>query len=205
MDPDTVNDSPELFEDINHLRGSKPTYSRPVGLGKLGTKSFFIEPYKIRSPHRVHIGNGVLISERACLSVVEEHMGGQYDPALHIGDNTLIGPDFLLACSGEIVIGSNVGISSRAFIGDCFRAYEDPHLPYVGMPVSDSKPVRIGDGCALGVGAIVLPGVTIGERAVVAAGSVVTRDVPPRAVVFGNPARVVRSWDEESGQWRTGG
>jgi tetrahydrodipicolinate N-succinyltransferase len=54
-------------------------------------------------------------------------------------------------------------------------------------------PVRIGDGTWLGARAMVLPGVTIGKRVLVAAGAVVTRDVPDDVLVAGNPARVVRS------------
>ncbi len=53
-------------------------------------------------------------------------------------------------------------------------------------------PVILRRGCYLGAGALVLPGVTVGERAVVAAGAVVTRDVPPRTVVGGVPARVLK-------------
>ena len=54
-------------------------------------------------------------------------------------------------------------------------------------------PVVLSRGCYLGAGALILPGVTVGERAVVAAGSVVTRDVPPLTLVAGVPARVVRA------------
>ena len=53
-------------------------------------------------------------------------------------------------------------------------------------------PVRLLDGCDIGVGAIILPGVTVGAYAQVGAGAVVTADVPPRAIVAGNPARLVR-------------
>lgn len=55
------------------------------------------------------------------------------------------------------------------------------------------KPIRIGSDVWIGGGAIVLPGVTIGDRAVIGAGSVVTRDVPPDVFAAGNPCRVVRS------------
>jgi acetyltransferase-like isoleucine patch superfamily enzyme len=53
-------------------------------------------------------------------------------------------------------------------------------------------PVRLLRGCYLGAGAMILPGVTVGEKAVVGAGAVVTRDVPPGVLVAGVPARVVR-------------
>ncbi|MCO7221391.1 sugar O-acetyltransferase [Klenkia sp. PcliD-1-E] len=58
-----------------------------------------------------------------------------------------------------------------------------------------SAPITIGDGVWLGGGVVVLPGVTIGRDTVVGAGSVVTRDLPPRVVAVGNPARVVRELD----------
>jgi acetyltransferase-like isoleucine patch superfamily enzyme len=56
-------------------------------------------------------------------------------------------------------------------------------------------PVRLKRGCYLGAGCMILPGVTVGERAVVGAGAVVTRDVPPGKIVLGVPARVVRDVD----------
>jgi maltose O-acetyltransferase len=59
--------------------------------------------------------------------------------------------------------------------------------------MAPSQPVRIGDGALVGMGAIVLPGVTIGESAYVSEASVVGRDVPAGAVVAGNPARIVSS------------
>jgi maltose O-acetyltransferase len=58
-----------------------------------------------------------------------------------------------------------------------------------------AEPIAIGDNVWLGGGAIVLPGVTIGENTVVGAGSVVTRDLPANVVAVGNPARVVRFLD----------
>ncbi|MEV6350205.1 sugar O-acetyltransferase [Actinoplanes sp. NPDC051851] len=60
-----------------------------------------------------------------------------------------------------------------------------------------AKPIVIGDNVWLGSGAIVLPGVTIGENTVVGAGAVVTRDLPANVVAVGNPARVVRTLDDE--------
>jgi acetyltransferase-like isoleucine patch superfamily enzyme len=63
-----------------------------------------------------------------------------------------------------------------------------------------AKPITIGSDTWLGGGAIVLPGVTIGEHCVVGAGAVVTRDVPPYCVAAGNPARVVRRLPRPDGE-----
>lgn len=182
----------------------KPVFARPAGLGSLGRDSYVIEPYKIRSPHKVHIGDNVVVGERSFLSVVGAHKGRTHDPVLRIGDNTGISSDLFIHCAGDVEIGEGVGISARVYIGDSGRDYDDPSQPAVDLAISEPSPVRIGDGTVVGVGAVILEGVTIGERALVGAGSVVTRDVPPRSVVFGNPARVIRTWDEETGQWRMG-
>ena len=194
----------EWMEDLDHLESPAPVYARPAGLGSLGSESYFIEPYKVRSPHRVRIGDGVGVGARAFLSVISSFKGQEYEPTLEIGDETLISTDLFVHCSGDVHVGKRVGISARVYIGDSTRDYSDPDVMGEDMEMGDALPVRIEDGAGLGIGSIVLPGVTIGERAIVSAGSVVTRDVPPRAVVFGNPARVVKSWDEESGGWVTG-
>lgn len=55
------------------------------------------------------------------------------------------------------------------------------------------RPIRIGGRCFIGGGSMILPGVTVGDEVIVAAGAVVTRDVPPRSIVAGNPARIIRS------------
>ncbi len=92
---------------------------------------------------------------------------------LTIGDNTWIGYQTLIACSSRIDIGANVDIAPRVYIGT------GTHTINVNTDrVADtdiSKDVRIGDGCWLCANAIVLPGVTIGEKSVVAAGSVVAK------------------------------
>jgi maltose O-acetyltransferase len=85
----------------------------------------------------------------------------------------------------EVTIGNDVAIANEAYIMDT-----DSH-GVEGRPVKNA-PVRIGDGSWIGARAIILPGVTIGKRCLVAAGAVVSRDVPDDTLVAGNPAQVVR-------------
>ncbi len=71
-------------------------------------------------------------------------------------------------------------------------AFETLILTYDPLTGQD-RPVRIGRHCFVGGGSIIMPGVTIGNQSIVAAGAVVMEDVPPRSIVAGNPARVIRS------------
>lgn len=95
----------------------------------------------------------------------------------------------------SIEIGDDVRVGEYAAVMD-----SDHHAVEEGRPTR-MAPVRIGDNVWIGRGATIMPGVVIGDHSVVAAGSVVTHDVPPRTLVAGVPARVVRQIDA-SEHWR---
>lgn len=141
---------------------------------------------------RIDVGADVYIGAGSWLSVVDEHLGCRYDPHLVIGNGVSLGPGIVISCTGRVEIGDRVLATSRVFIGDSYHDYRDPDAAVTDQPMSDPDPVCIGSGAFLGIGAIILPGVTVGQHAYVGAGAVVTSDVPPRAVVAGNPARIIR-------------
>jgi len=116
--------------------------------------------------------------------------GGQ----LQLGNRSYVNDCSTITCFKSIEIGSHCSISWNTNILDT-NIHE---LAVDGKPRPRSESISIGDHVWVGTGAIVLPGVTIGEGAVVAAGSVVKSDVPPATVVAGNPARVVR----EGASWK---
>ncbi len=105
--------------------------------------------------------------------------------ALKIGERTWICRDVTLDARYGIEIGCDVSISPEAAILTAWHLIDDPDFPVVGMRVV------IEDHAWIATRAMVMPGVRIGRGAVVAAGSVVTKDVPPLAVVAGTPARPV--------------
>lgn len=95
-----------------------------------------------------------------------------------------------LGCEKRIDVGDCAGLSDARIMDTDFHAlevYDQPRYNTRGI----SKPITIGANTWVGAAAMVLKGVKIGENSVVAAGSVVARNVPPNVVVFGNPARVV--------------
>jgi tetrahydrodipicolinate N-acetyltransferase len=112
---------------------------------------------------------------------------------LEIGDQTFIHYDAAITCWEHIAIGADCGISWNTNIIDG-NAHE---LIIAGKPRSRTRPLTIGDHVWIGTGAIVV-GASIGDGSVVGAGSVVSSNVPPKALVAGNPAQVVRedvSWE----------
>jgi len=107
---------------------------------------------------------------------------------LEIGESTFINAAVSISAGVHVQIGSRCEIGPGVLIMDNdFHTAGDPSLRPASIPV------RIGDGVWIGARAIVLKGVTVGEGATIAAGSVVTSDVPPRTVVAGVPARVIRA------------
>lgn len=103
-----------------------------------------------------------------------------------IGKGTIINHGCFLYTTGGLTIGDQVSISRGVWLVTGSHDMNAPRFPDI------YKPIVIGNYAWIGVRATILSGVTIGEGAVVMAGAVVTRDVPPYAVVGGVPARVVR-------------
>jgi glycosyltransferase involved in cell wall biosynthesis len=108
-----------------------------------------------------------------------------------IGDNSVINRQCYIDTREKLVIGNNVNISNQVYIQTATHDPYSPTFDYVKGPVS------INDHAWIGARAVILPGVTIGEGAVVGAGAVVTKDIPPYAIAVGVPARIVAKRPEE--------
>jgi maltose O-acetyltransferase len=108
---------------------------------------------------------------------------------LHISDNHL-GWDTLFDARGGIFIGANSGVAPGSILLTTEPVYENAEVPIREQGLR-MAPIHIGTDVWVGANCIVMPGVTVGDGAVVAGGSVVTKDVPAFALVSGNPARVI--------------
>ncbi|MEZ4339308.1 MAG: acyltransferase [Sandaracinaceae bacterium] len=156
----------------------------PADLAACGEGCVFEEGVLVFHPDRVWIGDGVYVGHQAILK-------GYHAGDLRIGDGTWIGQQCFFHAAGDLTIGRNVGVGPAVKIITSAHEEAGRDVPILHAPIRFAA-VVIEDDADLGVGAIVLPGVTIGRGAQVGAGAVVTRDVPPYAVVAGNPARVLR-------------
>ena len=113
---------------------------------------------------------------------------GDISRRLHIGEGSIVAQGVTFGLDGEILIGCNVSISPYV------KLYTATHNLGYGSrrmgPGAKSKPITIEDGVWIGIGSLILSGVTLGQGCVVSAGSVVTSNVPPNTLVSGSPATV---------------
>lgn len=115
----------------------------------------------------------------------------QAGAVLEIGDNFGMTGGALVAAE-RITIGNNVAVGANSTISDTDFHPLDPEMRRQPLQAAQTAPIRIEDDVFIGMNCLILKGVTIGKSSVIGAGSVVTRSVPSRVIVAGNPAKVVR-------------
>lgn len=135
-------------------------------------------------PENIELGSHIYVGHYAILK-------GYYKSKMMIGSGTWIGQYCFFHSAGGITIGQNVGIGPSVQILTSVHAEEGRSQPIMHSKLKFA-PVTIEDDCDIGVGTIILPGVTIGKGVQVGAGAVITDSVPPYAVVAGVPARTLR-------------
>ena len=116
------------------------------------------------------------------------------------GFNVSIGSHTFINHGAYFMDGAKIRIGAHCYIGPDFGAYTAQH-PLVAEEreagIERALPITGGDSCWLGARVSIMPGVTIGEGCVIGAGSVVTRDIPPRSFAAGVPCRVIRAITDE--------
>jgi acetyltransferase-like isoleucine patch superfamily enzyme len=133
-------------------------------------------------PQTFEIGDAVFLGNQTFLQ-------GRHDGHCVIGAHTWIGPQSYFDCR-DMELGEYVGWGPGAKVLGSEHTGEPVDVPVIQTDLV-IKPVRVGKWADIGVNAVILPGVTVGEGALVGAGAVVTKDVPPYAVAAGVPARVL--------------
>ena len=154
--------------DFNHSRPSESA-KREALLHEMFAEfgeGSYIEPPFHANWAGKHVHFGRKVYANFNLTVVD-------DTHVYVGDYTQFGPNVVLAVAGHPI---------------------DPALREQGYQYN--LPIHIGRNCWIGAGALILPGVTIGDNTVIGAGSVVTRDIPSGVVAVGNPCRVLRAVGE---------
>lgn len=193
------------------LRGifRKPFFKKSKGILFIGKR------VKIKNKKKISF-NGSATIEAGCF-IEALSKGG-----MKVGNNFSLGKNSIIECTGvirelgeELVIGDNVGIAANAFIAMRGKVeigsntifgpnvsihaenhnFSDTDKP-IKLQGATRKGVKIGEDCWIGSKAVILDGVTIGSHSIIAAGAVVTKDVPEYSIVGGVPAKVIKSRKE---------
>lgn len=171
-------------------------------------------PRTIVNPAAIHLGAAVKLGPGSELKANTSFPGGwmrhpegrhvsqTFAPVIRIGDRVTATGALQIVAFKEIVIEDDVMFAANIFVSDGMHGTTTADEPYKYQGITNVSPVRIGRGSWIGQNAVIMPGVTVGELAVIGANSVVTRDVPPRTVAVGAPARVVKRWDLTAQAWR---
>lgn len=152
-------------------------------------------PFYGKGCNRVTLGNDVTLDRGTRIEVWEYYQSKRYHGKITIGNNVCFNPNCHLGAIKSIVIEDNVLIGSGVLITDHAHGTSDQaelSKPPKLRNLYSKGPVHIGKNVWIGEYAVILPGVTIGEGAVIGAHAVVTKDVPAKSVVGGNPARVIK-------------
>ena len=151
---------------------------------KVGDNVIFEEGVLVFHPENIEIGNNVYIGHNTILK-------GYYKNKMIIGDHTWIGQNCFLHSAGGITIGKAVGMGPMVKILTSVHKEDELSKPILFCDLEFWE-VIIEDGCDVGTGSIILPGVKIGEGSIVGAGTVVTKDVESYSVVAGVPAKILK-------------
>jgi acetyltransferase-like isoleucine patch superfamily enzyme len=137
---------------------------------------------------RLELGDGVLFEPNVWLT-------GAGAARIRIGDGTFLNMGVQVASLGLVEIGAHCMFANGCFVTDADHRFDDPEKPVPWQGFTTKGPTRVENNVWCGANVVVTSGVTIGERCVIGANSVVTRDIPAFSVAAGIPARVLRPID----------
>lgn len=166
----------------------------------LGSRSIVVRPLHV-TPGHIRLGDGVLIHAHGRIQGIDCYQGVAFDPEIVFDDGASAQQNLHLTCAERIYVGKNTALAANVTITDINHPYEDIHLPIEQQKIEVS-PVEIGKDCKIYNNAVILPGTKIGDHCVVGANSVVSGQFRPFSVIVGSPARVVKQYDHDSGEWR---
>ena len=142
---------------------------------------------------RLEVGEGVLLEPNVWLTAPGE-------ARIRIGGGSFLNIAVMVAAVELVEIGEHCMFANGCFVTDGNHRFDDPDKPVPWQGFSSKGPTRVGDNVWCGANVVVASGVTIGERCVIGANSVVTEDVPAYSVAAGAPARVLRKVEYEAAE-----
>jgi acetyltransferase-like isoleucine patch superfamily enzyme len=134
---------------------------------------------------RLELGMGVLFEPNVWITAPGA-------ARVRIGAGSFLNLGVMVAAAELVEIGDHCMFANGCFVSDASHRLDDPKLPVTWQGFTSKGPTRVGDNVWCGAHVVVTSGVTIGERCVIGANSVVTTDIPPYSIAAGAPARVLK-------------
>ncbi len=179
----------------------------PALFGAVGRNPVFGHHLALRGPHRIFLGDNVMLDEHVFLSFRGEaeqsiRLGsnvliGRYSQvrarggSISLADSVSVGAFCYLGTASQLIVGEHCLFGGGCFVGGIQHGFSDPAKPIAEQPLVDRGGIVIGRDVWIGAHAVVNDGVRIGDGAVIGANAVVTKDVPPFAIAAGIPAKVI--------------
>lgn len=126
-----------------------------------------------------------------CGKGINVEKGARFDSSLEIGDRSGIGENCVI--TNKVIIGNDVMMAREVLINPGNHNFSDTTIPMNKQGAAPKRCVIIEDDVWIGSRAILMPGVKIGHGSIIAAGAVVTHDVPPFSIIGGVPAKLIKS------------
>jgi len=170
-------------------------------------------PRRIINPERIFIGDNVSLGPGTFLNALTHYptvsMCYQtrdeplqtFQSQIIIGNNVTATADLQIAAQDQIVIEDDVMFASNIHINDGLHGYDNANEPYRCQKISGIAPILIKRGSWIGQNVVILPGVMIGELAIIGANSVVNKSIPDRTIAVGSPAKVIKKWNQAEQKW----
>jgi len=174
---------------------------RPRKIRRMGENSKIMPPYWCYNPQRVEIGERCSVGRFTTINPLIEYNGIPQSGEIILGDDVHIGGYTQIHSMSRLEIGDGSVLSEHVYMSDVAHGF-DPAAGLIMKQALESKgPVRIGKNVFIGYGCSVLPGVTLGDHCIVGTRSVVTRSFPAYSMIAGTPARLIGSFNHETGLW----
>ena len=171
-------------------------------LFSIRARHFVIMPQMtINNMTKLTVGDNFYLGRNSRFLMVSSYKGIAYSSSVKIGKNVSIGNRFTALSASPITIGDDCLLASDILITSENHGMDpEKNASYADNPL-DAAPVSIGNGCWIGEKAVILPGVSLGDKCIVAASSVVNKSFPSYTLIGGVPARVLKTYDFETHQW----
>lgn len=161
-------------------------------------------PIDIRNRHLIDFGNGLTTGVGCRIEAYD--VDKDYKKKICFGKNVQINDFVHIAAGKRVNIGNNVLIASKVYISDINHGFYNglnPDSPYIlpSLRRLHSNVVEIEDNVWIGESVTILPGVKIGFGSIIGANSIVTRNVPAKSIVVGNPAKIIKSYNDSTKVW----